>query len=282
VAAVDFVAIGHVTLDETRDGVRPGGAAYYAGLTARRLGLRVAVLTSRAADYPGEVLQPDIAVVDVPTDHTTVYRVEASARGRQLILRSRAADIDETYLPDDWREAPLVMLCPVANEVDPALAAAFPDAALGVAPQGWLRSRGKDGVIAPQPWTDADLVLPHAQSLVVSVEDIEPFEKQALEWFQHVPQGAVTRGRQGATLFVNGDPYHVAADPATEVDAIGAGEVFAATLLIEYQREGNPWEAAAAATCAAAASIEAIGVAGIPDRAALAARLGAYRRRQGA
>ena len=42
------------------------------------------------------------------------------------------------------------------------------------------------------------------------------------------------------------------------------------------------WDAAAVASCCAAASVEAEGGAGIPDRAALEARLAAYRRRQGA
>ena len=48
--------------------------------------------------------------------------------------------------------------------------------------------------------------------------------------------------------------------------------------LIHYRREGNPWEAAAFAACAAACSVEAEGIAGIPDRAALEARLARYRR----
>jgi len=34
---VDFVAIGHVTLDQTPRGTRPGGAAYYTAMTAHRL-----------------------------------------------------------------------------------------------------------------------------------------------------------------------------------------------------------------------------------------------------
>jgi sugar/nucleoside kinase (ribokinase family) len=165
--------------------------------------------------------------------------------------------------------------------VDPALAAAFPEASLVAVPQGWMRQRGAGGVVAPQPWEDADLVLPYVQAVVMSLEDIEPFEKEALEWFQQVPVAAVTRGRQGAALFVNGEHYTVAPDPATEVDATGAGDVFAATLLIEYQLEGNPWDAAAAAACCAAASVEAVGPAAIPDRAALDARIRAYRRRQG-
>ena len=38
---IDLVAIGHLTFDETPSGIRPGGSAYYAALTARRLGLSV-------------------------------------------------------------------------------------------------------------------------------------------------------------------------------------------------------------------------------------------------
>jgi sugar/nucleoside kinase (ribokinase family) len=280
VREVDFVAVGHVTLDQVAGGVRPGGAAYYAAVTAHRLGLRVGLLTAFGSEFPAEALPPDADVVNVGAERTTVYRVEESGRGRTLTLLARASEIEEGHLPLDWRGAPMALLCPVAGEVDPALAGALAESSLGVAPQGWMRARGAGGAITPQRWEDADLVVPHAQALVVSVDDIEAFEKEAIEWFQQVPLAAVTRGREGATLFVNGEPYHVEADPASEVDAVGAGDVFAAALLIEYQRESNPWEAAAAAACCAAAAVEAAGVAGIPDRAALEARLRRYRRRQ--
>jgi len=276
---VDFVAVGHVTLDQTPSGTRPGGAAYYAALTARQLGLRAALLTSFGPDFPVEALPDDLAVVNVPSDRTTIFTLDSSARRRQLTLRARATDIEADHLPGDWGRAPLVMLCPVMNEVDPALAGSFADASLGVLPQGWMRRRGAGGVITQDQWEDADLVLPHAQLVVVSLEDIEPFQKLALEWFQLVPLAAVTRGAEGGILFVNGERYHVEPDRAVEVDATGAGDVFAAALLVAYHREGNPWEAAAAAACAAAASVEAAGVAGIPDRALLSSRLAAYYRR---
>ncbi|HEV8441231.1 MAG TPA: PfkB family carbohydrate kinase [Methylomirabilota bacterium] len=279
---VDFVAVGHVTLDQTPTGTRPGGAAYYSVLTAHRLGLRVGLVTSFGPDFPVDALPVDVVVVNVPSALTTVFSLEGSGPRRKLTLMSRAADIETHHVPADWRGIPLGMLCPVINEVDPALAGDFVEASLGVAPQGWMRQRGAGGAIAPRPWEDADLVLPHAQLLVVSLEDIEPFQEMALEWFQHLPLAAVTRGPQGAILFVNGERYHVEPDRAAEVDDTGAGDVFATALLIEYQREGNPWEAAAVAACAAAAAVEGVGVTAIPDRATLTARLAAYHRRLGA
>lgn len=278
---VDFVAVGHLTLDRTPAGTGPGGAAYYAALTARRLGLRVGLLTSFGPDFPASELPSDLAVVNIASTLTTTFEHEEATSGRKLRLLSRAADLEEGHLPAEWRAVPLALLCPVANEVDPLLAGAFPDGALGVAAQGWMRRRGPEGAIAPQPWDDAETVLPHTQSLVVGADDVAPFKQAALGWVQLVPIAAVTQGRQGATLFVNGEPYHVEPDQAVEVSAIGAGDVFAATLLIEYQRRADPWEAAAAAACAAAASVESAGPAGIPDRQALESRLAAYRRRRG-
>ena len=282
---VDVVVIGHVTLDQTPRGLRPGGAAYYAAITAHRQGLRVGVLTSFGPDFPREALPRGIEVVTVPSTRTTTFRIgpgrlAEGRRVRELAILGRAADLEAAALPDEWRDVGLGVLCPIAGEVDPALAAAFPDTSMAVLPQGWMRQRGAGGVVSPQPWEDADLVLPHVQALVVSLEDIEPFQKEALEWFQHVPVGALTRGPRGATLFVNGDQYGVEPDVAVEQDETGAGDVFATAFLIAYNRDGNPWDAAAVAACCAAASVEGEGVAAIPDRAALEARLAAYRRRQ--
>ena len=283
---MDFVAIGHLTIDQTPRGPRPGGAAYYAAITAHRQGLRVGLLTSFGPDFPRDALPPDLSVVNVPSPRTTVFKIgqTQSAEGRrvrQLSVLSRAADLEASALPDDWSDAGLAALCPVVAEVDPALAGAFPDTPLTALPQGWMRQRGAGGVVSPQPWEDADLVLPHVQHVVVSIEDIEPFQKEALEWFQRVPIGAVTRGADGALLFVNGERYGVEADRAVEVDETGAGDVFATALLIAYNRDGSAWDAAAVAACCAAASVEGEGVASIPDRAALEARLAAYRRRVG-
>ena len=278
---IDLVAIGHVTYDETPSGVRPGGSAYYAAVTARRLGLGVGLLTSLSPDYPLDVFPEGIHVTTVASPQTTRYRLGESRGARTLTLLSRAADLGVEDLPAAWRAVSLAMLCPVAGEVDPALAGAFEDAAVAMLPQGWMRKRGRGGLIGPQPWEDAEDALPQTQLLVLSEEDLSGGDASAVAWLEQVPLGAITRGKRGATLYVNGDPYHVEADAAREVDATGAGDVFATTLLIEYQRGGDAWEAAAAAACAGAASVEAEGTAAILDRAGLDARLAAYRRRRG-
>ena len=276
---MDLVAIGHVTFDETPSGVRPGGSAYYVALSAQRLGLEVGVLTSIAPDFPRDVFPAGVHIANVSTERTTRYRVGGSGGSRMLTLLSRAKDIEVQHLPQDWKSASLGVLCPIAGEVDPALVGVFDDASLAVLPQGWMRARGKGGVVIPQPWEDADDVLPLTQLLVLSEEDVPGSEETAVKWFQQVPLGAITRARRGATLYVNGEPYHVEADRATETDPTGAGDVFATTFFIEYQRVGDAWDAAAAAACAGAAVVEGTGAAALLDRAGLAARVAAYQRR---
>lgn len=277
----EFVAVGHVTLDHIGGDVRPGGTALYAALTAHRLGCSVGLVTSFGPDFPRDLFPPDLQVIHVPASQTTVFRHEPSREGRTLTLLGRASDLEVGHLPLEWKAADLALLCPDANEVDPYLAAAFSDGAMGAAAQGWLRARGAGGAISPALWEDAPLVLPHVQAVFVSQEDVGPFEAEIVEWFQQIPLGVITLGRRGAHLYVSGERHFIEADPANEVDPTGAGDVFAAACLIQFHREGNPWEAAAFAACAAALHVEGVGIAAIPSRAAIEERLAAYRRRLG-
>ncbi len=278
-SAPDFVVIGHVTLDRFGSAVRPGGAALYAAITAHRLGLSVGILTSHADDFPLETLPPQIEVVTVPAPDTTRFEYRATDDARVMAVTAQARPLGVADVPSDWTDASLVLLAPVDDEVDPLIASAFADASIGAAAQGWLRSLGADGVVEPRSWEPPDFLLQRVQSLCVSAEDVRDQEEDAVEWFQRVPFGVMTAGKAGALLFVSGERYEVQPLPAREVDATGAGDVFAATFLVEYHRVNDPWDAAALATCAAALSVTGEGWSAIPDRAALVAALAEYRAR---
>jgi sugar/nucleoside kinase (ribokinase family) len=278
-SAPDFVAIGHVTLDRFGDEVRPGGAAFYSAVTAHRLGLAVGILTSHAADFPLDAIPSRIEVVSLEAPATTVFEYEAaSGRDRRQKLVSTARPLAVRDLPEDWREAPLALLAPVAQEVDPRLASSFDDGSVGAAAQGWTRAMDKDGWIVAQPWAGAREVLNRALAVFVSAEDLRGHEAQITEWVQRVPVAVVTAAATGALLYVNGERYEVRPRRTREVDPTGAGDVFAATFMVYYQRQADPWEAAEAATCAASLSVEGEGWATIPDAARLEDALAEYRR----
>lgn len=275
----DFVAVGHVTVDELPAGLRPGGSVLYAGLLAHHLGLRVALVTSYGPDFPLDVLPPGIEVVAVPAPATTRFALDYAPGGRILTLRARATALVPHHLPPHLTEAGLAYLAPVADEVAPEFAAAFPNAAVGVGAQGWCRRWDRDGRVSMRPWPDPRPVLARAQALFLSSDDVAGWEPQAFELYQHVPLGALTLAARGAILFVNGERHPVAPAPATEVEPTGAGDVFAAAFLIRYNAGGDPYEAASFAAVAGALTVEAEGIRGVPARAALESRWRAFQLR---
>jgi sugar/nucleoside kinase (ribokinase family) len=77
---------------------------------------------------------------------------------------------------------------------------------------------------------------------------------------------------------VSGDRYDIEALPTEEVDATGAGDVFAATFMVRQRAGDDPWEAARAAACAAAMSVCGEGFSSGPTARGLASALADYRR----
>jgi sugar/nucleoside kinase (ribokinase family) len=276
VSSPDFVAIGHVTLDRFGESTRPGGSALYAAVTAYRLGLSVGLLTSHGDDFPLEVIPPKIEVISIPADETTVFEHRHEPGGRVSHVRSVASPLTTADVPEDWRDAALTLLAPVVDEVDPMIATLFTDGAVGAAAQGWVRQVTPDGLVIPRPWQSPESLLQSVQALFLSREDILGQEAEVIEWFQRMPVGVLTADRVGALLFVNGERYEVQPRPAREVDPTGAGDVFAATFLIQYQRDGDAWQAAAAAACAGSLAVEGEGWSAVADRAALDAALLEY------
>jgi sugar/nucleoside kinase (ribokinase family) len=271
-APPDFVAVGHLTVDELSGGLRPGGSALYAGLFAHHQGLRVGLLTSVGPDFPFEVIPPEIEVVSVPAARTTRFALRYGPEGRRLTLRARAAPLGPEDLPSRFAAARLAYLCPVADEVAPTLARAFPESAVGVGAQGWCRTWDQEGTVRMRPWPDPGPVLSRALALFLSSDDVAGWEAIALELYQDVPLGALTFAERGAVLFVSGERHVVPAAPATEVEPTGAGDVFAAAFLVRYDATGDPWDAAGYAAVAGALTVEAPGVAGVPTAERLAAR----------
>ena len=275
-SAPDFVAIGHVTLDRFGATARPGGSALYAAVTAERLGLSAGILTSYGDDFPLERVPSRIEVVGVPAAATTTFEHLDAAGRRTLRVASVAAPLTTADVPEDWRDASLVLLAPVLDEVDPLLAAAFTEGAVGAAAQGWLRQVGPDGLVEARAWTP-DVLLARLQALFLSAEDVRGQEPLVTEWVQRVPFAVLTAGEAGALLFVNGERYEVRPRPARVVGPTGAGDVFAGAFLVAYRQAGDPWEAAEAAACAAGLSVEGEGWSAVPDLSTLRAALAAYR-----
>jgi hypothetical protein len=260
---VDYLLIGHLTVDETPQGRRLGGTVTYAGLMAQALGLRVGIVTSWGNEIPLEPLNR-IPVASFPTEHSTIFENIYTAHGRVQYLRHAAPALDYYQIPEPWRQAGIVHLGPVAQEVEPGLVRNFPSALIGVTPQGWLRSWGADGRVYKSEWPEASFVLQRAGAAVISVEDLENDENRIDEMAALCRILAVTEGPEGVRLFWNGDVRRFRPPRVQAVDETGAGDIFAASFFARLYTTRDPWEAARFATQLSAISVTRPGLTGIP------------------
>lgn len=267
----DFLAIGHVARDLAPDGFRVGGTVTYAALTAGRMGLSVAVVTSVGPELDVPSAMPGVQVHVVPSSDTTTFHNSYRHGKRSQLIKGVAAPIGASDVPQQWLSAPLVMLGPLAGEVSYDLAKLFPDATVMASLQGWLRQWDDVGRVSQAHW-EGEEVLPHLDAAICSIGEIADRDLIDL-WKPMVPILVVTMGREGARIHFEGSWHHVPAFPTREVDPTGAGDVFAAAYMIRYRETGDPLESARFASCAASFCVESEDVAGIPIRAQVEARL---------
>lgn len=260
---VDYLVIGHLTRDLTSEGPRLGGTVAYAALTARSMGLRVGVVTSWGAELPMGPLR-SIPVASFPTDESTTFENVTTSSGRVQYIRHVAPSLDLYMVPEPWRNAAIVHLGPVAQEVEPSLVRNFPTALIGVTPQGWLRSWNNQGLVSVSEWPEATFVLSKAGAAVISIDDLGGDEGRIEEIAASCHVLAVTEGNDGARLYWNGDVRRFSAPEVKEVDTTGAGDIFAAAFFVRLYTTRDPWEAARFATQVSAISVTRPGLSGVP------------------
>ncbi len=267
----DFLSIGHIAKDLTPDGHVIGGAVTYASLTAQALGLRPALVTSIGPDVdPGRSLA-DVLRHVVPSRETTTFKnVYERGRRTQSIL-GVGGPIAPSDVPEKWRSAPLVLLGPLAGELNKDILSIFTGSVVMASIQGWLRRWDEDGRVSSGHWNGDD-ILPGVDAAILSEDDITD-SKNLEHWKDLTPVLIFTRGARGAELHYEGRWNHIDAFPVTEIDPTGAGDVFAAAYLVRYRESGDPLESARFASCAASFCVEKSGVQGIASRARVEARL---------
>lgn len=267
----DFLAIGHVSRDLTPGGFRLGGAVAYGALTALKLGLRPAIVTSAAPELGLGPPMFGMPVHVVPSPKTTTFH-NTYLRGKRIQrLKDVAGPITPADVPRAWRSSPMVLLGPTADETSYDLARHFQDSLVVASIQGWLRRWDSAGLVTPKYW-DGQAVLPYVDAVVVSIEDIGD-DTMVEVWAKITPVLILTLGEEGARLHHQGIWHHIAPFPVHQVDPTGAGDVFAAAYLARYRETAEPLESARFASCAASLCVEADGVAGIPTRAQVETRL---------
>jgi sugar/nucleoside kinase (ribokinase family) len=263
VEPIDYLVIGHITQDITPAGPIPGGTAAYAALTARSLGWRVGIVTSFAPGISLDLFN-GIQIAALPAEHSTTFENITTPEGRIQYLYHTAETLDLPIIPESWRSASIVHLGPVAQEVEPTLVRAFPNALVGLTPQGWLRRWDGKNRVLPAEWPEASYVLQQAGAAVVSLEDVQGNEDRIEEMASSIRVLVVTEGAAGARVYWNGDLRHFSPPHVDEVDATGAGDIFATAFFTRLYTTRDPWEAARFANQLASLSVTRRGLLGVP------------------
>jgi hypothetical protein len=260
---IDYLLVGHITVDLTPRGKRLGGTVTYTALTARALGLRVGIVTSFANEIPLTPLA-DIPIVCFPTDRSTTFENIYTPKGRIQKIHHVAPRLDYYQIPEIWRSTPIVHLAPVAQEVEPTLTRNFPSALIGITPQGWLRSWDQAGSVYVTEWPEARFVLERCGAAILSLEDVNRDENKIEEMAASCRILVITDGAEGTRLYWNGDVRRFRAPSVVEVDPTGAGDIFAASFFTRLYATRDPWEAIRFATQIASISVTRPGFEGIP------------------
>ena len=260
---VDYLVIGHVAHDLTPERPRLGGTVAYSALTARALGLRVGVVTAAGRETSLEALS-GIQVLSSASPQSTTFENIYTENGRVQYLRAQATQLNFANIPATWRTASILHVGPIANEIDSVLPKDFSPALFGVTPQGWMRQLADDGLVSRVKWQNSEPVLQKAGAVVMSREDVNG-DDELIEHMAHQTRIlVVTESNEGCVLHWNGDRRRFRAPEVHEVDATGAGDVFAAAFFFRLFKTRDPWEAARFATLIASRSVTRVGLAGIP------------------
>jgi sugar/nucleoside kinase (ribokinase family) len=284
---LDLIVVGAASRDVTPDdprGWRLGGAVSYASLTAARLGLRVGCVMGVDEPAAGatelDLLEAAGVVVHrVPLEHGPVFEnIERDGHRRQRWL-SKSDAVPVTAIPREWLRARGWLLGPVAGEAADSwaeVAAARADACVAVGWQGLLREFAADGWVR-RVGPGSSPLLEAAGLVCASLADVAPGASLG-ELREFAPRAALvlTAGAGGGVALRGATTARYGAIAAPRVvDPTGAGDVFLAALMAAWLLTGELATARALRFAAAAGScaVEGVGLAGVPTRAQVAARL---------
>jgi hypothetical protein len=262
-----YLLVGTVTKDLLpNDRFTTGGTVTYAGAVVKRLGWQPVIVTAAAPDFRPPIYLADADWRILPSAATTTFRNVYTPQGRQQTVGPIARSIGPADIPTDCRDIPLVHLCPLAQDVEPAVTTVFDNSLLVTTPQGWLRQWDEQGIVSLGDWRGAAEILPKVQATVISIEDIEGNWAVARRWAAQTSILIVTQDKEGCTVFHNGQSLAVPPRPAQPTDPTGAGDVFAAAFFIRYHETGDLWQSAYFANVVASMAIERSGPEGVPGR----------------
>ena len=264
--SIDYLLIGHLTEDRTPEGVTLGGTVSYSGLTADALGHEVGVVTAAAESTDLQPLQ-NLNLIVKPSPQSTCFQNTYTNEGRVQMVFSQAVGLSPADVPRDWWHTELVHIAPLISELTSAIMEPYSDSFVGLTPQGLMRKSDSQGHISALPLENAADFIQRSDAVVLSIEDLDMNEDATLAVAEMCSIVVITYGAQGARVWADREWRSFPARPVDEIDATGAGDIFAGAFFSRLQASGDAWIAAETAVKLATTSVTRSGLAGAPHAA---------------
>jgi hypothetical protein len=265
-AQIDYLVIGHLTVDLTDEGTRLGGTAAFSSLTASALGLKTGIITSHSPDLDVTPVQ-SLLTLTKPSEVNTTFKNISDGNTRKQYLYHVAERLTIHDLPPFSNPPKIVHLGPVANEVDWQILGYFPQSLKCLTPQGWLRGTASDHQVIYHEWEAYEKTLQLADIAVISIDDVMAKEETITKMSSLIPVLVVTENYRGARVYWNNDARFISAPEVKYVDDTGAGDIFATAFFYRYHFTKDPWEAGRFAVRLASGSVTRAHLESIPTQA---------------
>jgi hypothetical protein len=265
------LVVGQVARERIGSALELSGPAYFAARAHRSLGAEVGLAAAFDPEVDAHAAIPGVEPIVRGGAEARVSRLYPGA-GRYLMrLESPGAPLAPREIPARWQNVDLLHLAPLLGEVDVRewrTAIGAKHVALGA--QGFVREAGPDGIVVPSRWNPDPASLEGVDSICLHEADLVEEDDLVERLRNIVPVVVVTRGRNGCDVWAIGRRTHVGIFQTKQVDPVGAGETFAASLFLALTRGEDPVHAARLGAAAASLAVEALGAEGL-DRLAEAA-----------
>jgi len=245
----DYLLIGHFSKDLMEDKkFTLGGSVYFSGITAKKLGQKVKILTSFSNDLLLKLeknLLNEFEIENIPSKESTTFRNIYLNKNRVQFLEKIAKKISPRSISKEWKNANIVQIAPIANEVDEKIIKKFKNSLIGATLQGWLRKRNKQNRVLFSFWKNYKEYLPLIDVAILSEEDIHFDLKVAKEYSKFAKILVLTQGEKGCLVFYKRKIKQFKPKKILKKgNFTGAGDVFAAGFLIEFKKSGDFFQSA--------------------------------------
>ncbi len=278
---LDLVVIGHISKDIIiREGSRThsiGGAPFYAGIAARKMGGKVGIVSKIGRDLDETFLYvfKEMGVqmsVKKTNGLTTSFELEYRPKGRQLKLKERCGPILFKEIPKNFLDSQSLLISPIAREISSDFLKKISrstNSLLAIDAQGFVRKFDDQGNVYYEFWEEGDKILPLVTVVKCSerealaamkCENIYDAAQKILSLGPEIvlitlgEEGVLIRGKENLLITPEARPEKV-------VETTGAGDIFFGVFLLEYTRTKNVKTAGNMATKVAAKSVEGKGMA---------------------